>query len=321
MSRSTKDQVKETAKDQVKESVSKLVLPKDRQKDSTVEDLFVASNSSQPAEAPHVELEGDKGEQEGLNEDDEALVGDFELHPTIINFLVSKDYFSDGFISDQERRKTLALFPALEAFPARPPQPERAFANSAKDATLKKDKSLALLTVQQLQAIRPLLYVWNDLLEETDRSPRQVRFMESIQASIILSLHSISSLSQLRRRWILQDVNPSLASSLSNPSKPLFGTTYIDRLETLDSTTRALNKLNINRGQQQQRNYNGNNSRNYSRGYNNNGNNGYRGYNNNNNNHSFRSQRNQNFRNQNFRNQAGPSLNRQSNQPANSTQV
>jgi hypothetical protein len=237
---------------------------------------------------PVVSTRSQAAEDSDSDSDSEVSVEDIftsealPLHPAIVTFLNEANFFQIT-IPLHIRRKILKKFPITEGFSVRAPHLDHAFVGNASQRTLAKDKQLANITTLQLQAIRPLLIQWSALLSTNNTSAEHVKLLDSIQATVSLTLHAIYSITSLRKRWILADINPNLVSQLSSPSTPsLFGDTLTAKLTQSDTQFIAVKKLkhfyhpnsNVRRGdthQQQSQKYRPqNNSSSSNNNYNNN---------------------------------------------------
>jgi hypothetical protein len=207
--------------------------------------------------------------------DEEDLFNDelLPLHPTVVAFL-NETPIHDRVLPDRLRKRLLRAFPPVADFSVRAPQTDQAFASLAHPNTLRRDRQLVNLTILQLQAIRPLLLAWSELLDIQDPSQQDRNLMEALRTSICLSLHAVATATTLRRKWILNDVNPGLVRTLSAPTTPLFGEAVTKRLQEADTVATTVRKLqqrpNGQRGDQRNSNSNYSNNRSNSNSYNNN---------------------------------------------------
>ena len=179
------------------------------------------------------ELLGDDFELPTIDDPFEFDDGLEEVHSIVTQFLQQQP-LHDRMLSERKRRQILRSYPQAKEFSARPPVADHAFVSLAHRNTIVRDKQLANLSVLQLQAIRPLLLTWSDLLNTPDRVSNQ-QIIAAIRATLELSIHAAASTTHLRRKWIMTDVNPNLVHTLRPPALSLFGPTVTARLQEADN--------------------------------------------------------------------------------------
>jgi hypothetical protein len=282
-----------------------LLLPKDRKgkQKATADDLPFeepASSSSAPRRMSRdASAERQDQDQDQASDDDRASVASDDdpvddpapdddlfhenlqpLHPTVVAFL-AETALHDRVLPDRLRKRLLRAFPPVADFSVRAPVTDHAFASLAHPSSLRRDRQLVNLTILQLQAIRPLLLAWSELLDIQAPSQRDREIMDALRTSISLVLHSVATTTTLRRKWILNDVNPSLVRTLATPVSPLFGQAVTQRLQEADTVASTVRKLQQRpNGQRGDQRYNNNNNNRGSNRYDNNSNNRYSGRNN-----------------------------------------
>lgn len=251
---------------------------------------------------------------DGLLEIDDAAAGVDEdifaddlvpLHPTVADFIKETAPY-DRVLPEHLRKRLLRHFPPVQDFSVRAPQADQAFATLAHPSTLRRDRQLINLQILQLQAVRPLLMAWSAMLDVDQPTERERNVIEALRASVSLSLHAASTTTNVRRQWVLHDVNPSLVRSIREPQALLFGPSITERIQQADAVATTVRRMQHHQQPQQRPNgqrrdqglnNRSNNSSNNRFGRNNN-------YNNNNGNNfgNFRNQRRNNYNTFNSRN-------------------
>jgi len=213
--------------------------------------------------------------------DDEDLFHEelLPLHPTVAAFLAESPIY-DRSLPDRLRKRLLRAFPPVADYSVRAPSADQSFAALAHPSTLRRDRQLVNVTILHLQAVRPLLLAWSELLDVQEPSQRERELIDALRTSVSLSLHAVATTTALRRKWILADVNPSLVRTLSAPTAPLFGHAITQRLQEADSVATTVRRLQRPNGQRTDQRNNGFNRSNNSSDRNNYSNNRYSGRNN-----------------------------------------
>lgn len=216
---------------------------------------------------------GDSIDGDDMPDDIDAVLDDLfgaddfvQLHPRVAKALQNASAKPhEQKLSDQQRKAILRHFPPVRDISLRAPQVDASFATTAHPATVKRDKQLAQLQGLAFQALRPLLAAWSAMCDGP--AQRDDNFvLRALQAATALSLHAIARATDVRRTWILTDVDSAVARAVLRPvSTPLFGESLLERMQAHQEETTAIRRMQQQgrpNGQRQGRNERGNSSNN-----------------------------------------------------------